>query len=224
MLAAAVAALDAEPILQGIAPDRPEPLRAAIAQSLAADILLVSGGVSAGDLDLVPGTLAACGVEQVFHKVRLKPGKPVWFGILRRPAGESSTLVFGLPGNPASSLVCFELFVRPALQILAGRPPGTWHRRRIEARLIATAKAPPDRPAYVPCRLVQERSEWLADPLPWTGSSDLVGLAVADGLLALPAGAGVLEAGAGVEVVVLDGEPGVGVTPARGPDAGRSDG
>jgi molybdopterin biosynthesis enzyme len=71
---------------------------------------------------------------------------------------------------------------------------------------------------------VQERSEWLADPLPWTGSSDLVGLAVADGLLALPAGAGVLEAGAGVEVVVLDGEPGVGVTPARGPDAGRSDG
>ena len=66
-----------------------------MAQSLAADILLVSGGVSAGDLDLVPGTLAACGVEQVFHKVRLKPGKPVWFGILRRPAGESATLVFG---------------------------------------------------------------------------------------------------------------------------------
>jgi molybdopterin molybdotransferase len=224
MLAAAVSLLGAEPIALGLAADKPEAIRALVMQGLAADVLVLSGGVSAGDLDLVPAIFARCGVEQVFHKVRLKPGKPVWFGVLTRPDGAPATLVFGLPGNPASSLVCFELFVRPALQILAGRPPGTWHRRRIEARLIATAKAPPDRPAYVPCRLVQERSEWLADPLPWTGSSDLVGLAVADGLLALPAGAGVLEAGAGVEVVVLDGEPGVGVTPARGPDAGRSDG
>lgn len=82
MLAAAVAALGAEPILQGIAPDRPEPLRAAIAQSLAADILLVSGGVSAGDLDLVPGTLAACGVEQVFHKVAPQARQA---GVVRHP-------------------------------------------------------------------------------------------------------------------------------------------
>ena len=63
--------------------------------------------------------LTELGVEQVFHKVRLKPGKPLWFGVLTAQAGE--TLVFGLPGNPVSSLVCFELFVRPALARLAGR-------------------------------------------------------------------------------------------------------
>ena len=95
--------------------DRPEPLRAQVAMGLAADVLVLSGGVSAGDLDLVPDTFRRCGVEKVFHKVRLKPGKPVWFGVLRR-AGGATTLVFGLPGNPASSLVCFELFVRPAVR------------------------------------------------------------------------------------------------------------
>ncbi len=209
MLTAAVASLGAEPIPLGIATDRPEPLRAAVAQGLAADVLLLSGGVSAGDLDLVPGILAAAGVDQVFHKVRLKPGKPVWFGVLRRPGGEPPTLVFGLPGNPASSLVCFELFVRPALRHLAGEPRARWHLPRVAARLAAAAKAPPDRPVYLPCRLssggtgARENAGWIADPLPWTGSSDLVSLAVADGLLALPAGAGMMAAGADVEVLVF---------------------
>lgn len=203
MLATAVGLLGAEPILQGVAPDRPEPLRAAIAQGLAADVLVLSGGVSAGDLDLVPGILAACGVEQIFHKVRLKPGKPVWFGTRGRDTDEATTLVFGLPGNPASSLVCFELFVRPAVQKLMGRPRAQWHRARVTARLASAAKAPPDRPVYLPCRLARHGAEWAAEPLPWTGSSDLVGLAVADGLLALPAGAGVVAAGAVVEVALL---------------------
>jgi molybdopterin molybdotransferase len=204
MLAAAVALLAAEPIPLGIAGDRPEAIRAAIAQGLAADVLVLSGGVSAGDLDLVPGILAACGVEQVFHKVRLKPGKPVWFGILRRPAAPP-TLVFGLPGNPASSLVCFELFVRPAIQILAARPRAAWHLPRAVARLVAPAKSPPDRPVFLPCRLRSSGSDGLeAEPLPWTGSSDLVGLATADGLLALPAGGGRHEPGAEVEVLLGD--------------------
>jgi molybdopterin molybdotransferase len=203
MLAAACAALDAEPIELGIVPDRIEPLRAAVAQGLGADVLLLSGGVSTGDLDLVPPTFAACGVAEVFHKVRLKPGKPVWFGILRRAAAPS-TLVFGLPGNPASSLVCFELFVRPALKILAGAPRDRWHQRRARARLVATAKAPPDRPVYLPCRLSQAGAVLEAEPLPWTGSSDLVGLATADGLLALPAGGRRFEPGAEVEVVLRD--------------------
>jgi molybdopterin molybdotransferase len=120
MLTAAVRLLNAEPIPLGLATDRPEAIRAAVAQGLAADVLLLSGGVSAGDLDLVPEVFRACGVEKVFHKVRHKPGKPVWFGVYRR-AASAPTLVFGLPGNPASSLVCFDLFVRPALSILAGR-------------------------------------------------------------------------------------------------------
>jgi len=214
MLTAAVTLLGGEAIPLGITADRPEPLRAAVSRGLAADVLVLSGGVSAGDLDLVPGILAACGVEQVFHKVRLKPGKPVWFGRLSRPAGESPTLVFGLPGNPVSSLVCFELFVRPALAILAGRPRDEWHLPRTTAVLTAPVKAVADRPVYLPGRLRPAAGSSAtggrgagrleAEPLPWTGSSDLFGMAGASGLIALPAGGGTFPAGAEVEVLLRD--------------------
>jgi molybdopterin molybdotransferase len=202
MLAAAVSLLGGEPIPLGIAADKPEAIRAAVAQGLAADVLLLSGGVSAGDLDLVPEILRQCGVEKVFHKVRLKPGKPVWFGRLGRGGGEAGTLVFGLPGNPASSLVCFELFARPAIQILAGRSRDDWHLPWATAVLSASAKAAPDRPVYLPCRLGQVDGGLVATPLPWTGSSDLLGLAEAQGLIALPAGGGRFEPGAEVEIVL----------------------
>jgi molybdopterin molybdotransferase len=206
MLAAAVAALGAEPIPLGIAPDRPEAIRGLVSQGLAADVLVLSGGVSAGDLDLVPAILAACGVEQVFHKVRLKPGKPVWFGRLARAAGGSPALVFGLPGNPASSLVCFELFVRPALAILAGLPRAAWHLPRQRGVLTSPAKAAADRPVYLPCRCARDGGTLRISPLPWTGSSDLVGLAIADGLVALPVGARA-EPGLEADVLILPGRP-----------------
>ncbi|MBM4022172.1 MAG: molybdopterin molybdotransferase MoeA [Planctomycetes bacterium] len=213
MLAAAVSLLGAEAIHLGIAADRPETIRAAIAQGLAADMLVLSGGVSAGDLDLVPGLLAAAGVERVFHKVRLKPGKPVWFGILRRPAAPA-TLVFGLPGNPASSLVCFDLFARPAIAILAGRPRPAWHLPRARAVLVSATKGDADRPVFLPCRLRRTAAILEAEPLPWTGSSDLVGLAAgaalpdtAPGLVALAAGTGRLAPGSEVDVVIRGEQP-----------------
>ncbi|NBW97855.1 MAG: molybdopterin molybdenumtransferase MoeA, partial [Planctomycetia bacterium] len=201
MLAAAVRLLGAEPIPLGIAADRPEAIRAAVAQGLAADVLLLSGGVSAGDLDLVPEIFRACGVDKVFHKVRHKPGKPLWFGVMRRDQA-ASTLVFGLPGNPASSLVCFELFVRPALMILAGKPRNEWHLPRVRARLTAPAKAAADRPVYLPSRLEGPPDALRATPLPWTGSSDLQGFAGANGYIALPAGGTIHDAGTDVEVVL----------------------
>jgi molybdopterin molybdotransferase len=204
MLAAAVALLGAEPISLGLAVDKPEAIRAVVAQGLAADVLVLSGGVSAGDLDLVPAILARCGVEQVFHKVRLKPGKPVWFGVLRRPGGPG-TLVFGLPGNPASSLVCFELFVRPAIMILSGADRDRWHLPRERAVLAVPVKAAGDRPVYLPCRLAAASASGLvATPQPWTGSSDLLGLAGAAGLVALPADGRIHEAGEEVEIVRRD--------------------
>ena len=203
MLAAAVTLLGGEPLPLGSAADRPEAIRAAVAQGLAADVLVLSGGVSAGDLDLVPEIFGRCGVEKVFHKVRLKPGKPVWFGVRSR-FDAPATLVFGLPGNPASSLVCFELFVRPALQILAGRPHREWHLPRERGVLAAPAKAAADRPVYLPCRVTREGGRLLATPLPWTGSSDLLGMAAAEALLALPAGGGLFEAGAEVDLVLRD--------------------
>jgi len=201
MIAAAVNLLGAEPIPLGIAADRPEAIRAAVAQGLAADVLVLSGGVSAGDLDLVPEIFRQCGVEKIFHKVRLKPGKPVWFGMLRRE-GAAATLVFGLPGNPASSLVCFELFARPAIAILAGRPREAWHLPRRQARLAGPVNAAADRPVYLPCRLADVDGGLAATPLPWSNSSDLFGLAGAAGLLALPAGGRRYEAGEEVEVVL----------------------
>ncbi len=102
----------------GIGRDDPAELRQLMSRGLESDVLVMSGGVSTGDHDFVPRVLAELGVEQVFHGVRLKPGKPCWFGVAGQ--GTRRMLVFGLPGNPVSCLVCFELFVRPALGRLAG--------------------------------------------------------------------------------------------------------
>jgi len=119
-----------------------------------------------------------------------------------RREGAASTLVFGLPGNPASSLVCFELFVRPALMILAGQSRDAWHMPRASARLTAPVKEAADRPVYLPCRLEGTPNALIATPLPWTGSSDLRGFAGANAYIALPAGGGVHAAGSEVDVVL----------------------
>ena len=108
-------------------------------------MLVLSGGVSAGKFDLVPDVLAELGVEQVFHKIALRPGKPLWFGV--KDDGERRVLVFGLPGNPVSSLVCFELFVRPAIASLAGR--GFTESATIQAQLESRLR-PRRRPGGLP--------------------------------------------------------------------------
>ena len=106
----------------GIGRDDPNQLAQQIERGLERDILILSGGVSAGMMDLVPGLLKEQGVEQIFHKVKMKPGKPVWFGV--RNSNEKQTIVFGLPGNPVSSLVGFQLFVRATLDQLTGGTAG----------------------------------------------------------------------------------------------------
>ena len=202
MLSAAVVSCGAEPIPMGIASDHPEPLRALIAQGLAADILLLSGGVSTGDYDLVPKTLENLGVECVFHKVCLKPGKPIWFGVLQRPAA-SPTLVFGLPGNPVSTLVCFELFVRPALEKISGKSLVPKDRDQQTARLTNSVQGSRDRPVYHPCQLEVGKSGLLAKTLPWGGSADLLALSLANGLLVVPKECGGFVQGEVVQVIPL---------------------
>jgi molybdopterin molybdotransferase len=119
MLLGQVAAAGGLPRSLAIARDTRESLRSVVEEGLAtSDVLLLSGGVSAGKLDLVPEVLKDAGVVPHFHKIKLKPGKPLLFGTCDRPEGKR--LVFGLPGNPVSSFVCFELFVRPALRRLGG--------------------------------------------------------------------------------------------------------
>jgi molybdopterin molybdotransferase len=142
MLQAQVARAGAVPSYLGIARDRVEELRTRIREGLRSDMLVLSGGVSAGKLDLVPGVLQELGVQAHFHKVEMKPGKPVFFGTWDR------TLVFGLPGNPVSALVCFELFVRPAIRLLAGhKKSGPFF---VEATLAEDFTYKTDRPTYYP--------------------------------------------------------------------------
>jgi molybdopterin molybdotransferase len=180
MLLAQVARAGGCPHFLGIAPDRLESLRPLVAKGLRASVLVLSGGVSAGKLDLVPGVLRELGVEAHFHKVEMKPGKPVLFGT------RGETLIFGLPGNPVSALVCFELFVRLALRRLLGQAdvgPST-----VSASLAQDIAYRTDRPTYHPARLEAMRRGWLVHPVAWFGSADLRGLAQANALMLFPPG------------------------------------
>lgn len=193
MLKGLLALAGARSIDQGIAPDDPGELKSRIAAALeAADILLATGGVSAGDLDLVPAMLAELGVERVFHKVRLKPGKPVWFGVAKGGGGRRR-LVFGLPGNPVSVLVTYLLFVRPAIEILAGR--GSIAQEPLCLNLVSGYEHRGDRPTYHPARRVGADE---AEPLSWRGSADLRAIARADGFAIFPAGDRKYEQGSAV--------------------------
>lgn len=186
----------------GIGCDNRDDLRRLISDGLRSDLLVLSGGVSAGVLDLVPSVLAELGVEKVFHKVQLKPGKPLWFGVLRRGANQPATYVFGLPGNPVSSLVCFELFVRPAVARLAGRPAEGLH--RATARLVSDYAHRGERPTYHPSIWRQCADSPTVEPLDWAGSSDLAGLVKANALACFPAGDQVHPAGSVIDVLLLD--------------------
>lgn len=200
MLVAAARAAGAESFDLGIARDQPEALRELIATGLEADVLVLSGGVSAGVLDLVPGVLESLGVKQVFHKVNLKPGKPLWFGVLRQGSDRGDTLVFGLPGNPVSSLVGFELFVRPAIASLAGRTSAA---EELTARLAADHVHRGDRPTYHPAELRGGGDQAIVTPLRWKGSADLSTLTAANALACFPAGDYTLAAGEAIRVIRL---------------------
>jgi molybdopterin molybdotransferase len=169
----------------GIARDRLDNLRPLVGEGLKADVLLLSGGVSAGKLDLTPGVLQEAGVAAHFHKVEMKPGKPVLFGTSDRGDGQPPTLVFGLPGNPVSSFVCFELLVRPAIRRMRGLPNSD---PSVSAALIEDFAYRTDRPTYHPARLEFGADGWKVRAVPWFGSAELRGLLGMDALMVFPAG------------------------------------
>jgi len=185
----------------GIARDTEDDLRRALLAGAQHDVLLISGGVSAGVLDLVPRVLEQIGVEQVFHKVNLKPGKPLWFGRKTNASGRR-TLVFGLPGNPVSSLVCFELFVRPAIQKLRGLEPAGLPQQI--ARLMRQHAQRGDRPTFWPSVVKEEDRGLVVTPLAWQGSGDLRALASANALAWFPPREGRYQAGEEIRVRLLD--------------------
>jgi molybdopterin molybdotransferase len=181
----------------GRLPDDRAATEAGLANALeAAEVVIVSGGVSVGPHDHVKPALETLGVEQVFWRVALQPGKPTWFG--RR----GSQLVFGLPGNPVSAVVTFTLFVRPALAALQGRAPD----RLLESEAVLATAIPrnPDREQAVRVHLERHNGRLIAIPNGPQGSHIVTSLLGADALALIAAGEGEVEAGA---IVTLEPLP-----------------
>ena len=169
----------------GIGVDQRADLDAKVSLGLQHDFLILSGGVSAGTKDLVPEVLASQGVKTVFHKVKVKPGKPIFFGIADR-SDASRCYIFGLPGNPVSSLVGMHLFVSTAMQILAGRNQDCCRPQRWGATLSCDHQTRGDRPTYWPGRRCDFADPRMVEPLRWNGSSDLLSLRDAEGFIYFP--------------------------------------
>lgn len=175
--------------------DDPDATRRALASALdSADAVCVSGGVSVGPHDHVKDALHELGAEERFWGVALKPGKPTWFGVRGR------TLAFGLPGNPVSAFVTFQLFVLPALRALQGGDPAA---RRGMARLDEPIARSPARDQAVRVRLRASEDGWRAAPTGPQGSHQLTSMLGADALALIPAGEGELAAGERVELELL---------------------
>ena len=164
----------------GVGRDDREELRTLIRRGLEHDLLILSGGVSSGTMDLVPEIFKELGVQEVFHKVFVKPGKPIWFGVLDHD--QRRTCVFGLPGNPVSSLVGFQLFVRASIRKLMGGRINDWY--AVTGELSQSHETRGDRPTYWPGKWeLDDNSVRKIKPLVWRGSSDLLALGEAEGLI-----------------------------------------
>jgi molybdopterin molybdotransferase len=196
MLAAALTAVGADIDALPVVADDESAHRAALERGLAADVLVTSGGVSVGPHDLVRAIEAELGVEEVFWRVAIKPGKPVSFGV------RGETLVFGLPGNPVSSLVGCELFVKPALRALQGqRDPLP----RTESGLLALPLRRNDaRDEFVRARSRLDQNGVVLVPLSGQESHMIARAAAADALVHVPRGDGDLVAGSRVAWIRLD--------------------
>ena len=180
----------------GIARDNVEDLRTKIRLGLEHDILLVSGGVSMGKYDLVENVFADFGVEVLFDKIAMKPGKPTVFG------HRGDTYVFGLPGNPISTIVSFHMFVRPLILFLLKSANTT--PKILEANLEAPAKCDSQRASLLPALVRFEDGRYRIRTAPWKGSSDLVGLSRANALIVIPQREGSLEPGDNVQFLPME--------------------
>jgi molybdopterin molybdotransferase len=193
-LAAQAALAGGEVVLRERVPDDPGHTRAALDRALSADVVVISGGVSVGPHDHVKGALSELGAEQAFWGLRLKPGKPCWFGT------REQALVFGLPGNPVSAMVTFQLLARPALRALLGADPAA---PRAEAILGVAVPLNREREQAIRCRLLPDDGGWRAQPTGEQGSHRLTSMLGADALALIPPGEGELAAGERVEIEML---------------------
>jgi molybdopterin molybdotransferase len=182
-LAAQVSRAGGEPIVLPIAPDEPARTRELINLGLEADLLLISGGVSMGKYDLVEQVLADLGAEFFFDAVLIQPGKPLVFG--GAPTAAGTRFFFGLPGNPLSTMVTFEIFARAALELIAGANDSPL--RFFQVRLGADFRHKPGLTRFLPAALTGCRDEQVVNPVKWQGSGDVVSLTRSNALLVVSA-------------------------------------
>jgi len=193
-LAAQVRLAGGEPVLLGNAADRADDLRDKIARGLREDVLVLSGGVSMGKYDLVEAALNELGAEFFFDAVAIRPGKPAVF------AKCGGTFVFGLPGNPVSTMVTFELFAVPAIDVLGGASPRDLP--LVEARLAVALSEKPGLAHFLPARVVWRGAIPEVKALPWQGSGDIAALARANCFLVVAADQGQVPVGNTVPILL----------------------
>jgi molybdopterin molybdotransferase len=208
-LAAQVQAAGGEPVLLPIAPDEPARLRELIMDGLESDLLLLAGGVSMGKYDLVEAVLAEFEAEFFFTGVLIQPGKPAVFGRVKCGAGapdrepESSAAhvyFFGLPGNPVSTMVTFELFSRPVLEALAGMAPRQL--AFLQARLKSEITTKTGLKRFLPAILSREFENTEVELVAWHGSGDVAAMAVANCYIVIPPDRNRIAAGESVAVLM----------------------
>jgi molybdopterin molybdotransferase len=183
-----------EPVLLGNAADVIEDLRGKIERGLKEDVLVLSGGVSMGKYDLVETVLKEIGTEFYFDAVAIRPGRPAVFGRCR------DTFVFGLPGNPVSTMVTFELFVAPAVDLLSGadaRPLPL-----VGARLGEALSEKPGLTHFLPARTEWTGAAPVVKALKWQGSGDVAALAKANCFLVVPADRDQIQTGEAVTILL----------------------
>lgn len=182
-----------EPRVLGIAKDNVQQLSRAIRKGLSDDILLISGGVSMGDYDLIPEVLKNAGVKQIFHKVNIKPGKPLFFGV------KNKTVIFGIPGNPVSNFLSYLIFVRPAIRKMMGykycQPP---FKEGIVRKEFQTKAG---RRHFVLVKILKERGHLYLFPVESHGSADTLSLSKADGFMMVDERAPIVQSGSKIKFI-----------------------
>ena len=193
-LAVQVRKAGGEPVLLPIAPDEPRQLRVLIEEGLRSDLLLMTGGVSMGRYDLVEQVLSEMHAEFFFTGAKIQPGRPVVFGRVAPETGsEPCKYFFGLPGNPVSTMVTFELFARPLLEALAGMSPRPL--RFVYARLKTEIRVKPGLKRFLPANLTGEFEDAQVELVPWQGSGDIAATARANCYAVIAADRELISAG-----------------------------
>jgi molybdopterin molybdotransferase len=196
MLCSLVSNSGAEVVYLGIAPDREKELTALIKKGLSGDMLLISGGVSMGDYDLIPGILKGIGAEIILHRVKIKPGKPLLL------ARRERCIIIGVPGNPVSNFTTFHTFIKPALYKMMGRTDHALH--FVHGIAGEDIRKKGERPQLMPSVHRVVDGAFVVEPLPLNGSADIVGCAGCTCLMFVEEGDQNIQRGEMVPIILIE--------------------